>query len=187
MTNCGKFLKRWDYQTILSASWETNLQVKKQQLDPGMEQWTGSKLGKEYVKAPFVLSPYLFIFSAEYIIWNARLDESQAGIKIAGRSINNFRYAGDATNIMTVEEPPDEGEKEGEKAGLKLNIQKTKIMASNPFTSWQIDYEKIETVADLIFLVSKIPVDGDCSYEIRRCLLLGREAMTNLDSILKSS
>ena len=87
---------------------------------------------------------------------------------------------------MTVEEPPDEGEKEGEKAGLKLNIQKMKIMASNPFTSWQIDYEKIETVADLIFLVSKIPVDGDCSYEIRRCLLLGREAMTNLDSILKS-
>ena len=186
-TNYGKFLKRWEYQTILSASWETNLQVKKQQLDPGMEQWTGSKLGKEYVKAPFVLSPYLFIFSAEYIIWNARLDESQAGIKIAGRSINNLRYAGDTTNIMTVEEPPDEGEKEGEKAGLKLNIQKTKIMASNPFTSWQIDYEKIETVADLIFLVSKIPVDGDCSYEIRRCLLLGREAMTNLDSILKSS
>ena len=187
MTNCGKFLKRWEYQTILSASWETNLQVKKQQLDPGMEQWTGSKLGKEYVKAPFVLSHYLFIFSAEYIIWNARLDESQAGIKIAGRSINNLRYAGDTTNIMTVEEPPDEGEKEGEKAGLKLNIQKMKIMASNPFTSWQIDYEKIETVADLIFLVSKIPVDGDCSYEIRRCLLLGREAMTNLDSILKSS
>ena len=88
---------------------------------------------------------------------------------------------------MTEEEPLDEGEKEGEKAGLKLNIQKMKIMASNPLTSWQIDYEKIETVADLIFLVSKIPVDGDCSYEIRRCLLLGREAMTNLDSILKSS
>ena len=87
---------------------------------------------------------------------------------------------------MTEEEPLDEGEKEGEKAGLKLNIQKTKIMASNPLTSWQIDYEKIETVADLIFLVSKIPVDGDCSYEIRRCLLLGRKTVTNLDSILKS-
>ena len=120
-------------------------------------------------------------------MWNAELDESQAGIKTARRSINNLRYAGDTTNIMTEEEPLDEGEKEGEKAGLKLNIQKTKIMASNPLTSWQIDYEKIETVADLIFLVSKIPVDGDCSYEIRRCLLLGREAMTNLDSILKSS
>ena len=129
MTNCGKFLKRWEYQTILSASWETNLQVKKQQLDPGMEQWTGSKLGKEYVKAPFVLSHYLFIFSAEYIMRNARLDESQAGIKIAGRNMNNLRNADDTTLMAESEEELKSllmkvKEEESEKFGLKFNIQK---------------------------------------------------------------
>ena len=120
---------------------------------------------------------------------NAGLDEAQAGIKIAGRNINNLRYADDTTLmveseqlkslLMTVKE-------ESGKAGLKLNIQKTKIMASGPITSWQIDGETIETMADFALLGSKITADGDCNHEIKRCLLLGRKAMTNLDSILKS-
>ena len=120
---------------------------------------------------------------------NARLDEAQAGIKIAGRNINNLRYAGDTT-LMTESEEELKSYlmqvKEGsEKVGLKFNIQKTKIMASVPITSWQIDGETMETVAGFIFLGFKITADGDCSHEIR-CLLLGRKVMTNLDSILKS-
>ena len=120
---------------------------------------------------------------------NARLDEAQAGIKIAGRNINNLRYADDTTLkaqsvelkslLMKVKE-------KSEKAGLKLNIQKMKIMASGPITSWQIDGETIEMVRDFIFLCSKITSDGNCSLEIKRCLLLGRKVITNLDSILKS-
>ena len=121
---------------------------------------------------------------------NDGLDEVQDRIKISGRNVNNLRYAEDITLMAKSEEELKsllmKVKEESEKVGLKLNIQKTKIMASSPITSWQIDYEKIETVADLIFLVSKIPVDGDCSYEIRRCLLLERKAMTNLDSLLKS-
>ena len=120
---------------------------------------------------------------------NAGLDESQAGIKIARRTINNLRYADDTT-LMAESEEELKGllkvKEESEKAGLKLNIQKTKIMASGPITSWQIDGETVETVADFIFLGSKITADGDCSHEIKRCLLLGRKVMTNLDSILKS-
>ena len=121
---------------------------------------------------------------------NARLDEAQAGIKIAGRHINNLRYADDTT-LMT--ESKEELKSllmkvkvESEKVGLKLNIQKTKIMAFCPIISWQIDGETMETVIDFIFLGSKIIADGDCSHEIKRHLLLGRIAMTNLDSILKS-
>ena len=120
---------------------------------------------------------------------NARLDEAQAGIKIARRNINNLRYADDTTLIaesnelkhllMTVKE-------ESEKFGLKLNFQKTKIMASGPITSWQIDGETVKTVRDFILLDSKITADGDCSHEIKRCLLLGRKVMTNIDSILKN-
>ena len=110
---------------------------------------------------------------------NAWLDEAQAGIKIAGRNINNLRYAGD-TILMA------ESEEEHKKVGLKLNIQKTKIMASGPITSWQIDGETVETVADFILGGSKITADSDCSREINRCLLLGRKVMINLDSILKS-
>ena len=121
---------------------------------------------------------------------NTGLDEAQAGIKIAGRNINNLRYANDTTLMaesknelkslfMKVKE-------ESEKVGLKLNIQKTKIMASGPITSWQIDGETLETVADFIFLGSKITADSDCSHEIKRFLPLGRKTMTNLDSILKS-
>ena len=127
---------------------------------------------------------------AEYIMGNAELDEAQAGIKIAGRNINNLRYADDTTGMA-------EGEEElkslllkvkevSEKVGLKLNIQKTKIMASSPITSWQIDRRTMETLREFIFGGSKITADGDCRLEIKRRLLLGRKVMTNLDSILKS-
>ena len=120
---------------------------------------------------------------------NARLDEAKAGIKIAVRNISNLRYADNTTFMAESEELKSllmKVKKEYEKVGLKLNIQKTKIMASSPITSWQIDGETEETVADFIFLGSKITADGDCSHEIKRCLLLGRKVMTNLDSILKS-
>ena len=120
---------------------------------------------------------------------NAGLDEAQAGIKIAGRNINNLRYA-DGTTLMAESEELKsllmKVKEESEKVGLKLNIQKTKIMASDPITSWQIDGEKMETVRDLILGGSKITADGDCSHEIKGLLLLGRKAMTNLDSILRS-
>ena len=121
---------------------------------------------------------------------NAGLVESQAGIKIAGRNINNLRYADDTTLMTESEEELKrllmKVKEESEKVGLKLNIQKMKIMASGPITSWQIDGETVETVADFIFLGCKITADGDCSHEIKRPLLLGRKVMTNLDSILKS-
>ena len=121
---------------------------------------------------------------------NAGLEEAQAGIKIARRNINNLRYADDTTLMAESEEELKslsmKEKEESEKVGLKLNIQKTKIMASDPITSWKIDGETVETVADFILGSSKITADGDCSHEIKRCLLLGRKAMTNLDSILKS-
>ena len=121
---------------------------------------------------------------------NAGLDEAQAGIMIAGRNINNLRYADDTTLMAESEEEQKsllmKVEEESEKVGLKFNIQKTKIMASGPITSWQIDGETVETVADFNFGGSKITADGDCSHEIKRCLLLGRKVMTNLDSMLKS-
>ena len=122
-------------------------------------------------------------------MWNAWLDEAQIGIKIAGRHINNLRYADDTTLMAESKEELMsllmKVKEEGEKAGLKLNIQKTKIMASGPIPSWQIDGEAMETVTNFIFLGSKITVDGDCSHEFKRLLLLERKAMTNLDSILK--
>ena len=120
---------------------------------------------------------------------NAGLEETQAGIKIAGRIINNLRYADDTTLMAESEELKSllmKVKEESEKVGLKLNIQKTKIMASGPITSWEIDGETVETVSGFIFLGSKITADGDCSHEIKRHLLLGRKFMTNLDSILKS-
>ena len=136
------------------------------------------------------MSPCLFNLYAEYIRRNAGLDEAQAGIKIAGRDINNLRYADDT--ILKAESEEELKSllmkvKEGsEIVGLKLNTQKTKIMASGPITSWQIDGETMETVADFIFGASRITTDGDCSHEIKRRLLLGRKVMTNLDSIFKS-
>ena len=178
------------------------MHVRKQQLEPDMEQWTGSKLGKEYIKA-IILSPCLFNFSklgkeyikaiilspclfnlyAEYIMQNARLDEAQAGGKIAWRSINTLKYADDTTLMAESKEEVKsllmKMKEESEKADLKLNIQKTKIMASCPIISWQIDGETMETVTEFIFLGSKITVDVDCSHEIKRCLLFRRKAMTN--------
>ena len=120
---------------------------------------------------------------------NAGLEEAQAGIKIAGRNMNNLRYVDDTTLKAESEELKSflmKVKEKSEKVGLKLNIQKTKIMASGPTTSWEIDGETAETVSDFIFLGSKITADGDCNHEIKRCLLLGRKVMTNLDSILKS-
>uniref|UniRef100_A0A4W2G3U8 Reverse transcriptase domain-containing protein n=1 Tax=Bos indicus x Bos taurus TaxID=30522 RepID=A0A4W2G3U8_BOBOX len=132
-----------------------------------------------------ILSPCLFNLYAEYIMRNAGLEEAQAGIKIARRNINNLRYADDTTLMAESEEELKsllmKVKEESEKGGLKLNIQKTKIMASGPITSWELDGETVETVADFIFLGTKIIADGDCSHEIKRCLLLGR-SMTNLDS-----
>ena len=121
---------------------------------------------------------------------NAGRDEAQVGIKTAGRNINNLRYADDTTLTAESEEKLKsflmKVKEQSEKAGLKLSIQKTKIMASSPITSWKIDVETMETVTDLIFLGSKITVDTDCSHKIKRCLLLGRKGLTNLDSIFKS-
>ena len=136
------------------------------------------------------MSPCLFNLHAEYNKRNAGLQEAQAGFKIAGSNINNLRYTDDTTLMAESEEELKslvmDVKEENEKAGLKLNIQKMKIMASGPITSWQIDGETVETVRDFIFLGSKITADGDCSHEIKRRLLLGRKAMTNLDSISKS-
>ena len=150
------------------------MQVKKQQIEWGMEQWTDSKLGKEYFKAVCILSPYLFNFHSEYIMWNAGLDEAQVGIKIARRNINNLRYADNTILMAEIEEelkslsmkvPEESG-----KAGLKLNIQKTKIIASSPITSWQIDGETMEIATDFILRGSKITAGGDCSHEIKSSL-----------------
>ena len=135
------------------------------------------------------MSPCLFNLYAEYITRNAGLHEAQAGIKIAGRNINNLRYAGDTTFMAESEVELKsllmKVKEESEKASLKLNIQKTNIMASGPITSWQIGGDIMEIVTDFIFLGSKITADGYCSHEIKRCLLLGRKVMTNLDGILK--
>ena len=137
-----------------------------------------------------ILSPCLCNLYAEYSMRNARLDEAQAGIKIAERNINNLRYTDDTTLMAESKEELKsllmKVKEESEKLGLKLNIEKTKIMASGPITLWQIEGETVETVADFILGGSKITADGDCSHEIKRRLLLGRKVMTKLDSILKS-
>ena len=140
------------------------------------------------VRQGCILSPCLFNLHAEYLMRNAGLEEAQAGIKIAGININNLRYADDTTLMADSEEELKsllmKVKEESEKVGLKLN--KTKIMASGPITSWEIDGETMETVSDFIFLGSRITADADCSHEIKRHLLFGRKVMTNLDSILKS-
>ena len=141
------------------------------------------------VRQGCILSPCLFNLYAEYIMRNTGLEEAQAGIKIAGKNINNLRYADDTTLLAEGEEELKnllmKVKEESDKADLKLNIQKTKILASDPITSWQIDGETVETVSDFIFWGSKITADGDCSHEIKSCLLLGRKVMTILDRILK--
>ena len=141
------------------------------------------------VRQGCILSPCLFNLYAEYIMRNTGLEEAQAGIKIARRKINNLRYADDTTLMAESKEELKsllKVKEESEKTGLKLNIQKTKIMAFNPITSWEIDGEIVETVSDFIFSGSQITADGDCSHELKRLLLLGRKVMTNLDSILKN-
>ena len=141
------------------------------------------------VRQGCILSPCLLNFCAEYIIRNAGLEEAQDRIKTAGRNINNLRYADDTTLMAESEELKSllrKVKEENENVDLKLNIQKTKIMTSGPITSWKIDGGIMETVRDFIFLGSKITADGDCSHEIKRPFLLGRKAMTNLDSMLKS-
>ena len=157
------------------------MQVRKQQLELDMEQHTGSKLEKECIQA--LLSPCFFNLYAEYIMRSARLNEAQVRIKIAERNINNIRYADDTTLMAESKEELKslsmKVKQESEKVGLKLNVQKTEIMASGPITSWQIDRETEETVADFIFLGSKITADGDYSHEIKRHLLLGRKVMPN--------
>ena len=137
-----------------------------------------------------ILSPCLFNLYAEYVMRNTGLKEAQAGIKIAGRNINNLRYADDTTIMAESQEELKsllmKVKEESEKVGLKLNIQKTKIMAFGPITSWEIDGETVEIVSDFIFGCSKITTGGDCSHDIKRHLLLGRKFMTNLDSLFKS-
>ena len=165
------------------------MQVRKQQFRTGHATKDWFQIGKG-VGQGCVLSPCLFNFYAEYIMRNTRLEETQAGIKIARRNINNLRYADDTTLMAESEEElksllMKEKEK-SEKVGLKLNIQKTKIMASGPITSWEIGEETVETVSDFNLGGSKITADGDCSHEIKRRVLLGRKVMTNLDSIFKS-
>ena len=164
------------------------MQVRKQQLELDVEQQTGSK--KEKDASGCILSPCLFNLYAEYIMRNAGLEEEHAGVKIAGRNINTFRYTDDTTLMAESKEELKslsmKVKVQSEKVGLKLNIQKTKIMASGTITSWQIDGETMETVRKFIFLGSKITADGDCSHEIKRCLLLERKVMTNPDSVLKS-
>ena len=180
---------RSEYQTTLPASWEICMQVKKQQFEPDMEQQTGSKSGKGYVKAVYCHPAYLTYMQStswEMPGWMKHKLES----KTAGRNINNLRHADDTTLMAESEEQLKrllmKVKEESEKAGLKLNIQKMKIMASGPITSWQLDGETMQTVTNFIFLGSKITADGDCSHEIKKCLLLRRKAMTNLGSILKS-
>ena len=163
------------------------MQVEKQQLETDMEQLSGSKLGKEYVKAVYCHPAYLTYMqstSCKILDWM-----KNSWNQDCRRNINNLRYADDTTLMAESEEELKSLEmklKESEKAGLKLNMQKTEIMVSNPITSWQIDEETMENIDRLYFLGLKITADGDCSHEIKRCLLLGRKAMTNLDSILES-
>ena len=153
----------------------------------GTTDWFQIRKG---VRQGCILSLCLFNLYAEYIMRNTGLEEAQAGIKIVGRNISNFRYAYDTTLMAESREELKsllmKVKEESENVGLKLSIQKTKIMASGPIISWQIDGETVETVSDFIFGGSKITADGDCSHEIKRCLLLGRKVMTNLDSILKN-
>ena len=162
-----------------------NLYAGEEATAPGHGTTDCFKIGKEVYQS-CKLSPCLLKLYSEYIMWKGRLDDSQTRNKIARRNINNLRYADDTTLMVDCEEELKsllmKVKEESEKVSLKLNIQKTKIMASGPITSWQIDGETIETVTDCLLLGSKITADCDCSHEIKRCLLLGRKAMTNLEA-----
>ena len=176
--NCGKVLKRWEYQTTLSASCKTCMQVNNQQLEPNRTMdWF--QVGKGICQG-CILSPCLFNWYAEYIMRNAGLDEAQAGIKIAGRNNNNLKYADNTYHMAESEEELNSLLMKWKRRvkKLKLNIQRTKITASGPITSWQIDGETMEIVTDFILGGSKNTAHSDCSHEIKRCLLLGRKVMT---------
>ena len=184
--NCGKFIEIGtpDYLTYLLRNLYAGQEATFRTEHATMDCF---QIGKGVL---YILSPCLFNLYAEYIIRNAGPEEAQAGIKIAGRNINHLRYADD-TNLMAESEEELKSllmkvKKESEKVGLKLNIQKPKIMASGPITSWQIDVETVKTASDFILGGSKITADGDGSHDIKRCLLLGKKVMTNLDSIFKN-
>ena len=165
------------------------MQVKKQQLEPDMEQWTGSKSWKEYIKAIYCHPAYLTSMQStpsEMPDWMKHKLESRSPGEISITSDTQMTTTTLMAEIKELKSLLMKVKEESEKVGLKLNIQKTKIMASGPITSCQIDEETMETVRDFIFLGSKTTADGDCSHEIKRCLLLGRKAVTKLDSILKS-
>ena len=175
--NCGKLLKRWEYQTTLTASWETCMQVKKQQLEPDMAQQTGSKLGKDYIKAVYCHPAYLTYIQST----SCKMPGWMGEISITSEMHWHHRYD---WKWRGTEEPLNESERESEKFGLKLNIQKTKIMASS-LHFMANRWGTTKTVRDFIFLDSTVTADGDCSHGIKRCLLFGRKTMTNIDSILK--
>ena len=184
--NCGKFLNFPDHLTCLLRNLYAGQEAT---VKTGYGTTDCFQIGKG-VHQDCILSPCLVNLYTEYIMQNARLYEAQSGIKIAGRIINNLRYA-DNTTLMAESKEELKSQlmkvkEEGEKAGLKLSIQKAKNMAFGPITSWQIDGETMEIVRDFIFLGSKITIDGDCSHEMKRHLLLESKAMTNLDSTLKN-
>ena len=189
ITNCGKFWKRWEYQTTftyflrnLYAGQEATARIRHGPIDLFQIE--------KGVHQDCIMSPCLFNSYAKYIMQNSGLDEAQVGIKIARKNINNLRNADDTTLMAENKELRVSWWKwkrsESEKVGLKLNIQKTKIMASGPSLQWQIDGETMERVPDFILGGFKITADGDCSHEIKRCLLIGSKAMTSINSILKS-
>ena len=186
--NCGKFWKRWECQTTWPASWEICIAGQEATVRTGHGTTNWFQIGKG-VRLGCLLSPCLFNLHAECIMRNSGLEEAQAAIKFARRNINNFRYADDTTLMAESKEELKsllmKVKEDSEKVGLKLNIQKTKIMAAGSVTSWQVDGETVETVSDFILGGSKITADGDCSHEIKRYLLHGRKAMTNLGNILK--
>ena len=185
ITTNWKFFKKWDHLTCLLRNLYAD-QEAMVRTGHGTTDWF--QIGKGVYQG-YILSPCLFYSYAEYTMRNAGLDEAQAGIRIAGRNINNLRYADDTTPMAESEELKNflmKVKEESEKVGLKLNIQKTKNMAAGPISSWQINGETMERVTDFIFWGSKITADGDCNHGIKRRLLLGRKVMTNIDSILKS-
>ena len=187
-TICGKFLRDMGISDHLICLLRNLYAGQEATVRTGHGTTDWFQIGKGVCQG-CIVSPCLFNLYAEYIMRNAGLDEAQAGIKIAGRNINNLGYADDITLTAESQELKSilmKVKEESEKVGLKLNIQKTKIMASGPITSWQIDGETVKTVADFILGASKITAGGDCSHEIKRHLLLGRKVMTNIDGVLKS-
>ena len=187
-TTWWKFLKRWEYQTTLPASWEICIQVKKQQLESDMEQQTGSKLWKRYVNAVYCHPVYLTSMqSTSY--WMLSWIKHKLGSRLQGEKLitSDMQMIPPLwQKVKRTKESLDEGERGEWKSWLKTHIQKIKIMASSPITSWKIDGETTETVTDFIFLGSKITENCDCCHEIKRCLLLGRKVTTNLAAYSKA-